>query len=116
MKIVALVEVHPLSGEPSFITARFSGNLGEFDLPLSEEQARIVLENSVGTTSPTAQEEYEDLDDTEDPGQEFYGQEEYSHSPIHSMGNTFPNLDEDALVLPASPQGGLSHEYYDDEL
>ena len=48
MKLIALVEVHPLSGEPSFITARFKSEVGEFDMPLSTEQAEVILRNSPG--------------------------------------------------------------------
>jgi len=109
MKIVALVEVHPLSGEPSFITARFSTGTSEFDMPLTEEQASIVLKNS--TPPQSAREEVFDFDED--------SVEEYAPSPVVPK-NSFPNLDDDALVIPSMETAQTpmfnQQDYYDDEL
>ncbi len=111
MKIIALVEVHPLSGGPSFITARVQSDSGEFEMPLSPEQAEIVLRHS----APVSQEMQEN-----DMFNEEADELEYQTSPINQPVNSFPiDLDPDALVLKASgnpePFFDNNQEYYDDD-
>jgi len=111
MKIVALVEVHPLSGEPSFITARFESMYGEFDMPLSSEQAELVLKHS----APISEEPSEEMLEKD-------AQEEFNHSPVAPRSqNSFPiDVDPDALILKATqeptPYFDTNEDYYDDEL
>lgn len=112
MKIVALVEVHPLSGEPSFISARMSSPLGEFDMLLTAEQAELVLQHSLplseeNQTSKTDFSLEEDIDN--DDMEDF----EYTHSKIRIPGEKEPS------VIQRTPQPFFQTnevEYDDDEL
>lgn len=109
MKLIALVEVHPLSGEPSFITARFSSGSGDFDMPLTTEQAELVLRNSPPTVEPDLEDPNSKFYDTlEEPESEEYV--EYEPSPISQ-----PAFEEDALVIGQSPSVSIK-DFDDDEL
>ena len=109
MKIIALVEVHPLSGEPSFITARFTSDRGDFDMPLNPDQAEIILQHTVSPEEIPADTSFEEALTSDE--QEF---------PPSSILPSFPDLDDDALVIDntTAPSSYYSNnmEYDDDEL
>ena len=61
MKIVAVVDVHPLgSGGSRGLFARVAKRGGHFDLPITREQAGILLTNVETLMEPTPPEEEED--------------------------------------------------------
>lgn len=115
MKLIALVEVHPLDGGTSFITARFLAGDSEFDMPLTPEQAELILNFS----SPK-EEEYPSEEEEESIAAEpIPSAQGFSPSQILKR-NSVADFDEDTLVL--KPNGYQSNffeegeEYDDDEL
>jgi hypothetical protein len=53
MRIVALVDIHPLDGQKRGLSARISSGGAFFDLPISKEQAALLI-SKVGPAEPPA--------------------------------------------------------------
>lgn len=107
MKLVALVEVHPLSGAESFITARMSTGLEEFDMPLTSEQAELILRHSSVSAQQPSMDEFAYEDDSV---------EEYDFTPSPVVPKSAQ--DGDTMVIPGHPAGAwqTDEEYSDDDL
>ena len=101
MNILALVEVHPLDGSDRFISARISSPIGPFDLPLSPEQADLIIAH----LHPQQQEEEveEEAVDPEAMQQTFIEDDDEEEPPLTLAA--FPNFTSVASL----PE-------YDDEL
>ena len=103
LTMLALVEVHPLDGSESFISARMDGPMGEFDFPLTDQQAQLIITITKGAEEP--------LDELDDPNDG----ESFSHSPVSEP----VEYDDAALILPSDQTTnlsmGTSHRGYDDD-
>lgn len=71
MKIIALLEVTPFDGSEPILCIRIEAPHGLFDLPITEEQLAILLNNMGGSSEPappssTSKQIQEDEDSSEE--------------------------------------------------
>lgn len=102
MRILGIVEVHPLDGSERGLFLLLLGARGEFRVPVSPEQATILLEHAtamdLATPPPDPDGEFETSDSFEGFTQSVMGEDEL-----------------DPLIIPDSSPYGMGAAVFDDD-
>lgn len=103
MNIIGLIEMHPFDGTDAFICLRVANQMGGvFDLPITQEQLSIVINNL-----PKA--------DEEDASQEAVQEPAVPYEPTNASFKP-PNTDEGPMVLDTAMYQMGQTNWEDDDL
>ena len=80
MNILGLIEMRPFDGTDPFVCLRVDGPLGLFDLPITEDQLRIMLNNQGDAYEEESDEK--DMEEVQVPQPSV----NYEPSPVQNQG------------------------------